>query len=216
MTESETIANIRREYTLAGLRRADLDTDAIKQFTKWFDQAIAASVPEPNAMTLATADKSGHPSGRIVLLKNVDENGFTFFTNYDSRKGRELGQNPNAWLVMYWPQLERQVNISGAVSKVSHEISVKYFNSRPKGSRLAAWVSNQDEVIADRSVLEQKLDMLAAKHPGEDVPLPPYWGGYCLTPSRIEFWQGRPNRLHDRFQYARQADGNWLIERLAP
>jgi pyridoxamine 5'-phosphate oxidase len=216
MSNPNSIADIRREYTLAGLRRTNLEADAIAQFSKWFDQARAAEVPETNAMSLATSDKSGHPSGRIVLLKNVDAQGFTFFTNYGSRKGRELSENPNAWATFFWPQLERQVNIAGTVSKVSHEVSEQYFNSRPKGSRLAAWVSNQDEPIADRAVLEKKLEMLSAKHPGDAVPLPPYWGGYCLTPTRIEFWQGRPNRLHDRFQYLKQSEGGWLIERLSP
>ena len=172
---------------------------------------------EPNAMTLATADKLGHPSSRIVLLKKVDERGFTFFTNYESRKGRELAENPNVSLVLFWPQLERQICIAGTVEKVSRAESEQYFNSRPKGSRLAAWVSSQSEAIVNRAVLEEKLaEARAPKYPGEIVPLPPYWGGYCLSPTRIEFWQGRPNRLHDRFQYLRQPDQSWLIERLSP
>jgi pyridoxamine 5'-phosphate oxidase len=167
-------------------------------------------------MTLATADKEGLPSARIVLLKGVDERGFTFFTNYESRKGRELSENPNASLVLYWPEMERQVNIAGTVTRVSREESAQYFKSRPKGSRLAAWVSSQSEVIADRTALEEKLTLLNAQHPGEEVPLPPFWGGFCLNPSRIEFWQGRPNRLHDRFRYLRQVDGQWTIDRLSP
>jgi pyridoxamine 5'-phosphate oxidase len=215
MAGNQFIAELRREYTLAGLRRTDLETDPIVQFDKWFQQAVAAGIREPNAMTLATADKQGRPSARIVLLKDVSERGFTFFTNYESRKGHELTANPYAGLVLFWPELERQVCISGSVSKVSRAESKKYFDSRPKGSRLAAWVSSQGETIADRSVLEKKLANLEEKHPGDDVPLPPYWGGFCLAPARIEFWQGRPNRLHDRFQYLK-GPGGWMLERLSP
>jgi pyridoxamine 5'-phosphate oxidase len=216
VSENRSIADLRREYTLAGLRRADLDADPIIQFEKWLQQALAANLTEPTAMTLATADREGRPSARIVLLKGVDGRGFTFFTNYESRKGGELTENPNAALVLFWVELERQVCIAGTVSKVSREESAKYFNSRPKGSRLAAWVSSQSEAIANREVLETRANELQAKYPGEEVPLPPYWGGYCLAPTRIEFWQGRPNRLHDRFQYLRQPDGQWKIERLSP
>jgi pyridoxamine 5'-phosphate oxidase len=216
VSENRSIADLRREYTLAGLRRADLDADPIIQFEKWLQQALAANLTEPTAMTLATADREGRPSARIVLLKGVDGRGFTFFTNYESRKGGELTENPNAALVLFWAELERQVCIAGTVSKVSREESAKYFNSRPKGSRLAAWVSSQSEAIANREVLETRANELQAKYPGEEVPLPPYWGGYCLAPTRIEFWQGRPNRLHDRFQYLRQPDGQWKIERLSP
>jgi pyridoxamine 5'-phosphate oxidase len=216
VSENRSIADLRREYTLAGLRRADLDADPIIQFEKWLQQALAANLTEPTAMTLGTADREGRPSARIVLLKGVDGRGFTFFTNYESRKGGELTENPNAALVLFWVELERQVCIAGTVSKVSREESAKYFNSRPKGSRLAAWVSSQSEAIANREVLETRANELQAKYPGEEVPLPPYWGGYCLAPTRIEFWQGRPNRLHDRFQYLRQPDGQWKIERLSP
>ena len=216
MAGNPSIADLRREYTLAGLRRADLDADPIAQFNKWFQQALAAGLPEANAMTLATADKQGRPSGRIVLLKDISQKGFTFFTNYDSRKGHELTENPQASLVLFWPQLERQICVAGSVIKVSRAESKKYFDSRPKGSRLAAWVSSQSEAITDRSVLESKLAELMAKYPGEDVPLPPYWGGFCLAPARIEFWQGRPNRLHDRFQYLKQPGKGWSIERLSP
>lgn len=216
MTETRSIADIRREYTLAGLRRTDLETDPMAQFAKWFEQALAANLVEPNAMTLATADREGRPSARIVLLKGIDERGFTFFTNYESRKGRELNENPNAALVLFWAELERQVCIAGTTSKISREESAKYFNSRPKGGRLAAWVSSQSEAVADRSVLESRLNEMLAKYPGEEVPLPPYWGGFSLAPNRIEFWQGRPNRLHDRFQYLKQSDNRWQIERLSP
>jgi pyridoxamine 5'-phosphate oxidase len=198
------------------LRRADLEAEPMAQFGKWFSQAQSAGLGEPNAMTLATVDNLGRPSARIVLLKGADERGFLFFTNYKSRKGRELAGNPHASLVLFWRELERQVCIAGTVSQVSREESAKYFSSRPKGSRLAAWASSQSEVIAKRAVLEERLTALMAKYPGEEVPLPAYWGGFCLRPSRLEFWQGRPNRLHDRFQYARQPDNRWLIERLAP
>jgi pyridoxamine 5'-phosphate oxidase len=216
MAENQSIADLRREYTRAGLRRADLDADPIAQFSKWFQQALDSQLPEPNAMTLATADQRGRPSARIVLLKYVDTRGFTFFTNYESRKGRELAENPNAALAIHWHELERQVCIAGTVAKVSRAISAKYFRSRPRNSRLAAWASDQSEPIADRAALEKKLEALAAKYPGEDVPVPPHWGGYLLSPARIEFWQGRPSRLHDRFQYSRQPGKTWLLERLSP
>lgn len=210
------LADLRREYTRAGLRRTDLDSDPIAQFNKWFQQALSANLTEPNAMTLATADRAGRPSARTVLLKGADARGFAFFTNYESRKGRELTENPNAALVLFWAELERQVCIAGTVTKMSREESAQYFNSRPKGSRLAAWVSSQSESIADRAVLENRLNQLLAQHPGDDVPLPSYWGGYLLAPDRIEFWQGRPNRLHDRFQYLKKIEGAWRIERLSP
>lgn len=216
MTERPSIADLRRDYTRAGLRRADLDADPIAQFSRWLDQAVAANLPDATAMTLSTVDATGQPSGRIVLLKSVDQNGFTFFTNYESRKGHDLAGNPKAGLVFFWAELERQVCIAGTVSKVSREVSEKYFNSRPRGSRLAAWVSSQSEAIADRATLEKKLAEVTAKHPGETVPLPPYWGGFCLAPVRIEFWQGRPNRLHDRFVYLRQPDKQWTLQRLSP
>jgi pyridoxamine 5'-phosphate oxidase len=216
MAENQSIADLRREYTLAGLRRADLDADPIVQFDKWFQQALTGGLREANAMTLATADKQGRPSARIVLLKGVSENGFTFFTNYQSRKGIELTENPNASLVLFWSELERQVCISGTITRASRAESIQYFASRPKGSRLAAWVSSQSETIADRSVLEKKLAELMEKYPGEDVPCPPYWGGFCLAPTRLEFWQGRPNRLHDRFQYLKPAGKDWILSRLSP
>src|ERR1700728_4511325 len=177
MAENPAIAGLRREYTIAGLRRAELLADTIAQLSKWLEQAIAAGLPEPTAMTLATASKQGHPSTRIVLLKKVDEHGFTFFTNYHSRKGREMAENPNVSLTLFWPQLERQINIIGTVSEVGREESAKYFSSRPAGSRLAAWASGQSEVIADRAALEKNLAAAAAKYPGEEIPLPPYWGG---------------------------------------
>jgi pyridoxamine 5'-phosphate oxidase len=215
MAGTQSMADMRRDYTLAGLRRADLAVDPIAQFRKWFQQALDSGVREPNAMTLATADSRGRPSARIVLLKDISPRGFTFFTNYESRKGQELAKNPHASLVLFWPEMERQICIAGSVRKVSRAESKRYFDSRPKGSRLAAWVSSQSETIADRSVLEKKLAILEAKFPGDSVPLPPYWGGFLLAPVRIEFWQGRPNRLHDRFQYLKKPRG-WRLERLSP
>jgi pyridoxamine 5'-phosphate oxidase len=233
------IADIRREYNLAGLRRRDLEPDPIAQFQRWFAQAAGArtsgrirsffvrlykslfmgersTLIDVNAMTLATADKEGRPSARVVLLKGVDERGFIFFTNYDSRKGHELAENPNAALVFYWADQERQVCVAGKVSKVSEAESEAYFKSRPRGSRLAAWASRQSEVLPDRAALEAKWKELEAKYPGEEVPKPPYWGGYVLSPLRFEFWQGRPSRMHDRFRYSKQEDGSWKIERLSP
>lgn len=233
------IADFRREYNLAGLRRADLQPDPMAQFRIWFDQATGARASgrvrkffvgfykrlmlvtgaEPvdiNAATLATADKTGNPSARTVLLKGVDERGFVFYTNYDSRKGRELAENPRAALVFYWSGLERQVCASGEVTRLSREESEAYFRTRPKGSRLAAWASNQSEPILDRAALEKRYREFEARYTGEEVPMPTYWGGYVLSPLRVEFWQGRPNRLHDRFRYEKQADGKWRLERLSP
>jgi pyridoxamine 5'-phosphate oxidase len=212
------LADIRREYTSGGLRRADLDANPLAQFQKWFTEAEAALAQhqlDVNAGTLATADKNGIPSARVVLLKGLDEYGFIFFTNYDSRKGRELAENPNAALVFYWQELERQVCIAGSVKKTSREESEKYFKSRPHGSRIAAWASNQSETVSDRAVLEARWHELEKKFV-TDIPLPPNWGGFILRPERIEFWQGRPSRLHDRFSYTRQPDNSWKLERLAP
>jgi len=209
------IADLRRSYTLAGLRRAGLDPDPIAQFGKWLQQTIDAQMLEPTAMTLATVGKSGRPSARIVLLKGVDERGLIFYTNYESRKARELAENPQGALVFYWAELERQVRVTGVVSSISREESEAYFKTRPRGHQLGAWVSTQSDVIASRGVLEERLELFEQKYP-DTVPLPPFWGGYILSPTEIEFWQGRQNRLHDRFRYTKQANGNWLIERLAP
>jgi pyridoxamine 5'-phosphate oxidase len=212
------IADIRREYSRAGLRRADLEPNPIAQFQKWFAQAESARSKnklDVNAMTLATADKTGKPSSRIVLLKNLDQRGFVFYTNYGSRKGLELAENPNAALTFFWPDLERQVCVAGTVKKISRAESENYFKSRPRGSQLAAWASNQSEPVSDRAALEAKWRELEKKFP-KSVSLPPNWGGFVLQPARIEFWQGRPSRLHDRFSYARQPDNSWKLERLAP
>ena len=210
------LAELRREYTKGGLRRADLDPNPLVQFQKWFEQALNAQLLEPSAMTLATADQDGRPSARIVLLKAADERGFVFFTNYESRKGRELAENPRASLVLYWAELEREICIAGDVTKVARAESEKYFALRPRGSQLGACVSNQSSVVPDRAFLEARLQELEKQFAGREVDTPAHWGGYLLTPQRIEFWQGRPNRLHDRFQYSKESNGSWRIERLAP
>jgi pyridoxamine 5'-phosphate oxidase len=211
-----SLSDLRREYTLAGLKESDLDPDPVKQFDKWFQQALDAGLPEPNAMTLATATLDGKPSARIVLLKGFDERGFVFFTNYESQKGRELSANPQAALVCYWIELERQVRINGRVSCVSVEESEEYFRSRPLGSQLGAWASRQSEVVGGRRILEDRLAALTHEYQSKPIPLPPYWGGYRVAPEAIEFWQGRPNRLHDRLRYTLQSNSQWLIERLLP
>lgn len=211
-----SLSDLRREYSLAGLKESDLDPSPFRQFDKWFQQALAAELPEPNAMTLATSTLDGKPSARVVLLKGFDKSGFVFFTNYESQKGRELSENPHAALVFYWIELERQVRLSGRVSRVSVEESEEYFRSRPAGSQLGAWVSRQSQVVSGRKSLEDKLEELTQQYQTKPVPLPPYWGGYRLAPEMIEFWQGRPNRLHDRLRYTLQPGNSWLIERLSP
>jgi pyridoxamine 5'-phosphate oxidase len=210
------LADLRKDYALGGLREADLDPDPFRQFSLWFDQATAAGLKEPSAMTLATATPDGLPSARIVLLKFLDESGFTFFTNYGGRKGRELSANPNAALLFFWPELERQVRVEGTVEPVSQAESERYFQSRPLASRLAAWASPQSEVIPNRAFLERRWEEMAKEYEGREVPLPPFWGGFRLRPVSIEFWQGRPNRLHDRLRYRRLSNGGWQIERLGP
>lgn len=200
---------------MADLRRKDLLPDPLEQFQKWFAAALEAQVPEPNAMTLATTDGRGQPSARTVLLKGLDPRGFVFFTNYDSPKAHDLEGNPRAALLFHWRELERQVSIRGVAAKVSREESEAYFKSRPLASKLAAWASNQSEKIPNRGFLEKKLAEVSRKYPGEDVPVPPYWGGYAVTAETMEFWQGGPGRLHDRFCYTRQS-GGWVIERLSP
>ena len=207
-------ADIRKEYTFGVLRRSDLDPDPIQQFRNWFSEALGAEVPEPNAMALATVDSSGQPSCRIVLLKDFDHRGFSFYTNYQSRKGQELAENPKAALTLFWHGLERQICIRGSVEKLSRAESEAYYHSRPIGSRLGAWVSTQSEVIPNREYLEKKLEEITAKY-GETPPIPEYWGGYVLKPVTLDFWQGRPNRLHDRFLYTREGSG-WKLKRLAP
>jgi pyridoxamine 5'-phosphate oxidase len=209
------IAAIRKDYTFGGLEEGDVDADPIAQFTRWFAEAERAEVPEHNAMTVATVSADGQPSARILLLKGVDERGFVFFTNYESRKGNDLAANPRAALAFFWPQLERQVRIEGTVAPVSREESRAYFDTRPLGSRLGAHLSRQSRVIAGRDELEREFARLQEQHADGDVPLPEHWGGYRLAPSTLEFWQGRPSRLHDRLRY-RQDGGAWVIERLSP
>ncbi len=211
------IANLRKEYRLQALLETQVDPDPLQQFRCWLDQALAADLPEPNAMTLATVTATGKPAARMVLLKDFDQRGFVFFTNYQSRKGQELAQTPWGALVFWWAELERQVRLEGQVTQVSSQESDAYFQSRPLGSRLGAWASHQSQVLGDRAVLEQRLRDLEVEYQGQaTIPRPPYWGGYRLQPTLIEFWQGRPNRLHDRLCYHHSTSGGWLIERLSP
>jgi pyridoxamine 5'-phosphate oxidase len=209
------IADLRREYARARLDERDVSHDPMVEFARWFAEAQEAQVPEPNAMTLATATTGGAPSARIVLLKGFDERGFVFFTDYRSRKGDELEANPWAALVFFWVELERQVRIAGRVTKTSSEESEAYFRTRPLGSRLGAWVSHQSRAIPSRHVLEEDLRAVERRFATGEVPLPPHWGGYRVEPEEIEFWQGRESRLHDRIRYSRR-DGKWKVERLSP
>jgi pyridoxamine 5'-phosphate oxidase len=209
------LADLRKEYTLAGLSKKDLDPDPLRQFQKWLQQALEV-MAEPNAMILSTADQTGRPSSRVMLLKGVDERGFSFFTNYESRKARELTENPRAAITFFWGPLERQVCITGDISKLSRAESESYFKSRPRGNRLGAWASKQSQVVANRSELEERMKKVEESYPTDDIPTPPHWGGYLLTPLRVEFWQGRPNRLHDRFGYTKTAKNEWRLERLSP
>jgi pyridoxamine 5'-phosphate oxidase len=210
------MTKLRREYTDAGLDERDVDANPFKQFERWFQEAIDVKIDLPDAMTLATATSDGIPSARIVLLRGHDEWGFVFYTDYESQKGKELAENPNASLVFYWRELDRQVRITGQVSKVSRENSNNYFQSRPVGSRLAALASKQSEVIPDRKVLEERFKQLAEQYQDKEIPLPSDWGGYRLSPNMIEFWSGRPSRLHDRLRYTRQSNDDWRIERISP
>ena len=209
-------SNLRREYRRERLRKANVDADPTRLFNLWLQAAIDAGLHEPNAMTLATASSDGHPSARIVLLKGVDSNGFIFFTNYESRKGEELAENPHAALTCWWDILERQVRVEGRVQRLDGRESDAYYGSRPLGSRLGAWVSAQSQVIEHRDELETKLAELKAKYADDPPPRPAFWGGYRVIAERIEFWQGGPNRLHDRLRYTRQIDDTWQIERLSP
>jgi pyridoxamine 5'-phosphate oxidase len=211
-----SLADLRTEYQLRGLSESDLAADPIEQFRTWFDQALAAGVKEPNAMALATVAANGRPSVRMVLLKGFDATGFVFYTNYESRKGRELSANPWAAIAIHWVDLERQIRIEGRVERVSAEQSAAYFHSRPVASQLSAAASHQSEVIPNRMVLEKRVADLEAQFAAMLVPLPAEWGGYRLAPSVVEFWQGRPSRLHDRLRFRRGVDDAWVVERLAP
>ncbi len=211
-----SIADIRKEYKQQFLSEQQIALDPFQQFDKWWKDAIASDIDEVNAMTLATSSNDGVPSARIVLLKGFDKRGFVFFTNYNSFKGRQLLDNPRACLVFFWKELERQVRVTGLVEKVSEKESDEYFNSRPEGSRIGAWASPQSEVIESREWLEENDKKLQQQFKNKTIQRPPHWGGYRVKPINIEFWQGRPNRLHDRINYALQENGSWLIERLAP
>ena len=210
-----SIADLRLNYTRQSLLEADIHPNPIQQFQAWFDQAVEANLLEPNAMTLATASPNGTPSARIVLLKGVDQRGFVFYTNYNSQKGQELAANPQAALVFLWGELERQVRVAGAVEKIADQETEAYFNSRPHSSQLGAWASDQSCVIPNREGLEQRLTDLTEQYQDQAVPRPLHWGGFRVIPQEIEFWQGRPSRLHDRLRYRLEAD-HWIVERLSP
>ncbi len=210
-----SLADLRKDYSLSGLVEKDLLKDPFRQFQKWFGEAEAAKLNEPNAMILATASRDGKPSARTVLLKGLDGRGFVFFGNYESRKGRELEANPRASLLFPWFALERQVEVTGTVTRLAPEESAAYFHTRPQKSQVGAWVSQQSSIISGRSVLEDGAKAIEQKYAGQEIPMPPNWGGFRVSPETVEFWQGRRSRLHDRLRYRREKDG-WTIERLAP
>ena len=210
------VADLRQNYTRAGLTEAHAESNPLEQFKIWFAEAVGAQLLEPNAMTLATADATGQPSARIVLLKGFDQRGLCFYTNYESSKGKQLEENPRAAIAFWWGELERQVRIEGPIEKVSREETEEYFYSRPRDSQLGAWVSNQSRVIESREVLDRKFEQLEQEYEGKIIPCPPHWGGYRLIPNLFEFWQGRPSRLHDRLLYSLLEDGSWKRERLSP
>lgn len=214
---SQSLADMRRDYSLAELSRQSVADDPFEQFGRWFQEAQAAQVLEPNAMSLATADKNGVPSVRIVLLKGFDQDGFVFYTNYQSDKARELAENSHAAVVFLWRELERQVRISGTVGKVSQAMSQDYFRSRPRGSQIGALASSQSRVVANRELLDQRFQAIDEQYRDSAIPMPEHWGGYCLMPLQLEFWQGRRSRLHDRLRYRRVERGeSWITERLEP
>lgn len=213
---SQALRTLRREHGDEGIDVDDLHDDPMVELAAWLEQAIEAGLPVPNAMMLATADANGRPSARITLLKGIEDGGLVFFSNYESRKGREMTENPFAAVVLYWGPLSRQVRIEGSVARISEEESREYFQTRARGSRIGAWASPQSQVIASREELEARVAEFEARFPDENIPLPPHWGGFRLTPDRVEFWKGRPNRLHDRILYTPDGQGGWQKQRLAP
>lgn len=215
MENQQNVEALRREYSRRALSEDEIADDPIEQFAIWFRQALAADLPDANAMTLATASAKGKPSARIVLLKGFDQLGFRFYTNYQSRKGRELEENPHASLCFFWPELERQVRIEGEVKKMSREDSAAYFEKRPRLSQLGAWASSQSSEVESREALQQNFEKMKERFDGKDIHMPEFWGGFSVQPARIEFWQGRPGRLHDRIVYSKENSG-WTISRLAP
>lgn len=214
--DPQSLQHIRQEYKYSRLDEADLSASPLEQFSRWFEQALHCDAAEPSAMTLATASPGGQPSARIVLLKDFGPQGFCFYTNYESRKGRELEENPRAALLFFWKELERQVRLEGTVHRADTASSDAYFDSRPIGSRLGAWASPQSREIPDRASLEREVARVEKRFQSEEPHRPPFWGGYLLQPARFEFWQGRESRLHDRFQYTLESDGSWSRVRLAP
>ena len=215
MELNEHIRKLRSDYAHSELSEGGIENNPVLQFERWLKEAISAEVSEPNAMTLSTVSKEGKPSSRIVLLREISAKGFTFYSNYNSKKAQDIVSNSNAALNFFWPQVERQVRVEGVLEKISDELSDNYFQSRPRGSKLGAWASGQSQVIKSRQVLEEKFSELSAKFPGDEVPRPAFWGGYLLKPTMLEFWQGRPGRLHDRIQYLLK-NHEWLIQRLSP
>lgn len=209
-------ADLRKDYTLAGLLEKNLARDPFRQFEKWFQEAEAAKIAEPNAFVLATSSRDGRPSTRVVLLKGLDGRGFVFYSNYESRKGRELEANPRASLTFPWFAMERQVIVEGTVARLAREESEAYFHSRPRASQLGAWASRQSAIVTERAALDEALKAVEKKFAGQEAPLPPFWGGYRVAPETVEFWQGRRSRMHDRLRYRRDPGGDWIIERLSP
>jgi pyridoxamine 5'-phosphate oxidase len=214
--DADSVRSMRTEYGKAELSDSGLAADPIALFSRWFDEALAAKIAEPNAMVLATADAGGAPSARVMLLKGFDQRGFAFFTNYESRKGRDLQGNPRGAMLFFWQPLERQVRIEGSIERVSREESEEYFHSRPRLAQIGAWVSKQSSVISSRRELDKRAMEMVLRYAVGEIPLPDFWGGFRLLPATIEFWQGRPSRLHDRLLYSKQEGGAWTIERLSP
>lgn len=212
----EFLAKLRKDYGKMGLQETDLNPDPIKQFETWFTEAANAEILEPNAFTLSTVSALGKPSSRIVLLRNFDYRGFTFYTNYNSQKGSDIAANPNVAMNFFWTDMERQIRISGTAERISTLESIDYFKSRPRASQIGAWASDQSKELTSRDLLETRIADIEKQFAGKDVEKPPFWGGFCVKPETIEFWQGRPSRLHDRLRYTRQENGGWKIERLNP